>query len=165
MARSMSTVLTALRELPTSQWSRRDPATAKEIDAIEAEYGLQLPADYRELLRATNGCGIYPPKGTKLDLDSADDVLCNNTGDPRFEGDLPGMFIIGSDNSGGVVYYDPANRLGKGAWALFLVDLGTIGFPYSKPVAPSLTALIERVLAGETLWNDRVLGSRRSRPS
>lgn len=150
-------ILDRLRKLPPSQWSTRPPASAEALKAIEDKYGFRLPPDYRELLLATNGCGVYE-KRSKVNLESADDVIWNNDGDPRFEEYLPGMFVIGDDSSGGVFYYDPENRLGKGAWALFLVDLGNIGFPYSKYVGATLTGLLEKVLADESLWDYRMLG-------
>jgi hypothetical protein len=132
------------------------PATAESLAALENKYHLQLPADYRELMLITNGCGLYGHR-TKLNLEQADELLWHNE-DPRFTADLPGMFVIGDDNGDALFYYDPTNRLDKGAYAIFQVDFGMIGFPHSKHAAGSLTQLIEAILANEAIWGYPYLG-------
>jgi hypothetical protein len=68
------------------------------------------------------------------------------------------MFVIGDDNGDAIYYYDSTNRLCKGAYALFQVDLGCIGFPYSKYAARTLTELVEAILSGEEIWEYPYLG-------
>jgi len=152
----MLEILKRLGQLSSSEWMPSPPATAEELEAIEQKYGIVLPADYRELMLATSGCGLYAYR-TKLNLESADDVLWHNE-DPRFKEHLPGMFVIGDDNGDAVFYYDPKNRLGRGAYALFEVDLGTIGFPHSKYAAANLIQLFDRIIAGESIWDYPYLG-------
>ena len=71
---------------------------------------------------------------------------------------LPGMFLIGNDEGDNTFYYDPANRLGKGAYAVFMVELGSVGFPYSKHAAAHVTELLEKIIAGESIWDYPHLG-------
>ncbi len=152
----LADILKRLNKLPSSEWMTSPPATPQSLEAIEKKCGIVLPADYRELMLATSGCGLYAYR-TKLNLEPADEVPWHNE-DPRFKADLPGMFVIGDDNGEAVFYYDPKNRLGRGAYALFEVDLGTIGFRYSKYAAASLTQLLEKIIAGESIWDYPQLG-------
>lgn len=150
------TILERLRALPKSQWKTSPPADPESLEALESKYDLQLPADYRELMLETNGCGLYG-HATQLNLEPPDELLWHSE-DPRFTEHLPGMFVIGDDNGDALFYYDPANRLGKGAYAIFQVDFGTIGFPYSKHAANSLTDLFEAILDDKAIWEYPYLG-------
>jgi hypothetical protein len=123
------TILELLGGLPESQWVTRPSAPPESLAALESKYHLQLPADYRELMLVTNGCGLYGHR-TKLNLEQAEELLWYNE-DPDFAAQLPGMFVIGDDGGGALFYYDPANRLGKGAYAIFQVDFGAMDFPPS----------------------------------
>lgn len=143
-----------LNELSDSDWMTAPPANPDSLERLEKEFHFRLPADYRGVMMTTSGFGLYGHR-TQFNLESADDVLSYNE---DFAQDLPGMFVIGNDNGDAVFYYDPENRLGKGAWALFQVDLSMIGFPYSKYAAASLTQLIEAILANEEIWEYPYLG-------
>ena len=149
-------ILEQLRGLPESDWMPHPPATAESLAALEAKYQLALPADYRELMRVTSGFGLYGHE-TQLNLESAEELLLYNE-DPQFAEDLPGMFVIGNDNGDALFYYDPANRLGKGAYAIFQVDFAMMGLPHSKYAAPTLTDLLEKILANEQIWEYPCLG-------
>lgn len=149
-------LLERLRGLPESNWMTNPPAAAESLAELENKYHLVLPADYRELMLVTSGCGLYGHR-TQLNLEPANELLWHNQ-DPRFTSELPGMFVIGDDNGDALFYYDPANRLGKGDFAVFQVDFGTIGFPYSKYAAASLTGLLEAILANEAIWEYPYLG-------
>jgi hypothetical protein len=135
--------------LPTSQWWPNAPATPAELQALQDKYRIELPADYRELLLFSSGGGVYGDP-SKLNLETAAELLWHNE-DPRFAQHLPGMFVIGDDNGDCVVFYDPANRLGYGPYALYLMDLGQPGLANCRYLAPELRALIEAVLGGESL--------------
>lgn len=149
-------LLERLRALPQAQWMTSPPASAESLAALESRYQLDLPADYRTLMLETNGCGLYGHR-TQLNLESADELLWHNE-DPAFVAALPGMFVIGDDNGDALFYYDPTGRLGKGRYAIFQVDFGAIGFPYSKYAAASLTDLIEAILADKAIWDYPYLG-------
>jgi len=149
-------ILERLRALPESDWMPHPPATPESLALLESKYHLELPADYREVMLVTSGFGLYGHR-TQLNLESADELLWHNE-DPSFTAELPGMFVIGDDNGDALFYYDPANRLGKGEYAIFQVDFGTIGFPYSKHAASSLTDLIEAILANKSIWEYPYLG-------
>jgi hypothetical protein len=148
--------LERLRKLPQSVWSTRPPAAEESLAALESKYHLKLPDDYRELMLTTNGGGLYGHR-TRLNLESADDLLWHND-DPDFIENLPRMFVIGDDTGDALFYYDPHNRLGNGAYGIYQVDFGTMGFPYSKYAAASLTELIDKILANEAIWEYPYLG-------
>jgi hypothetical protein len=150
------TILERLSNLPPTEWSTRPPATPEALAALEAKYHITLPADYRELMLVTNGCGLYGHR-TKLNLELADDLLWHNE-DPRFTTHLPGMFVIGDDNGDSIFYFDPTNHLEKSAYAVFMVELGVIGFPYSKYAAPTFAALIDAILDNRDIWDNPYLG-------
>jgi hypothetical protein len=54
--------------------------------------------------------------------------------------------------------HSTANRLGRGAWAVFLVEKSMSDFESSQCVAADLRGLCERVLGGENVWDDPYLG-------
>lgn len=150
------TLIERLRSLSPSEWMPNTPATSESVAALEEKYHIQLPADYRELLLSSSGGGLYGDQ-TKLNLETVADLFWHNE-DPRFTAELPGMFVIGDDNGDAIYYYDPADLLGKGAYALFQVDLNCIGFSYSKYAASSLTDLVNAILSGEEIWEYPYLG-------
>ena len=145
-----------LAALPQDQWMTSPPATAAALTALESKFAFQLPDDYRRLMLTTNGCGLYG-HATQLNLEPPDELLWHND-DPRFVAGLPAMLVIGDDNGDALFYYDPTNHLGKGAWAIYMVDFALIDFPHSKFAAAGLTALLEKILAGEAIWEYPYLG-------
>jgi hypothetical protein len=72
--------------------------------------------------------------------------------------ELAEMLIFGDDEGDFIYYFDPANRLGRGAWAVFLVEKSMSDFESSQWVAADLRGLCERVLGGESVWDDPYLG-------
>lgn len=81
---------------------------------------------------------------------------------------LPDMFVIGNDGGGALYFYDPKNALGKGAYALFLVPQGAIGFDDAMFAGASLTEVVQSVLNNESFFDRPRLkaepGYRRPKP-
>jgi hypothetical protein len=149
-----------LQKLPRGEWHGLPRASEEAIAAVEAFVGLPLPDDYRSLLGLSDGGALYRHR-TKLELESTDNLIPWNK-EERFVESLPGMFVIGDDASDCVFYYDPRNRLERGAWALFEVELGVLapdsGFPMSKYVGRDLGELVDAILANEPLFDRPYLG-------
>src|SRR5262249_17407096 len=85
--------------------------------------------------------------------------LVNQNDDETIEEALPGMFIIGDDGTGGLFFYDPKNKLGKGEYGLFCVKMGVMSFEYSVYVAATLTEAF-RLVRGRAESRKRAEGKR-----
>lgn len=129
------------------RWTPRAPVAPSRIDEIEATLGVALPADLRAVLEASGGGTLLRPGITPLGIGPCSDLLSLNE-DPFFTDHLPGMIVFGGDGGGSVYFYDPENRLGHGAWAVFVVRMGDLALDAARPVAADLTQAVEAVAAG-----------------
>ena len=83
----------------TASWSRLPPASEARIDALTAEVDFDLPVEYLDFLRYSNGGeGSLCIEPWYFQLCSAEEVLKFNLG-YRVEEFLPGWFAIGSSGS------------------------------------------------------------------
>lgn len=129
------------------RWTPRAPVPARQIESIEATLGVTLPADLRAVLEASGGGTLLHPGITPLGIGPASDLLSLNE-DPFYTDNLPGMIVFGGDGGGGVYFYDPENRLGRGEWAIFIVRMGDLALDAARPVAADLTEAVEAVASG-----------------
>jgi hypothetical protein len=142
----MSSLVETLRTLPRSRWHPREPADPKDVARIEEEFGVRLPEDFRDLLLYSNGGSLKGPK-IEMNIESIDGLVSQND-DEEFAAGLPGMFVIGDDGFGGILFYDRDGSLAHGAYALFDVKLGVLGLKHAVLAAASLTEAVSRVLEG-----------------
>lgn len=91
----MSLVERLLRYTP-GPVSASPRATDEEIAEIESHTGVTLPPDLREVLAWSNGFAIASTK-TSFHLEDAHGLAYTQ---PDFDDDLPGMFVLGTDNGG-----------------------------------------------------------------
>lgn len=147
----------ALLENAIDRVNRRAPATPDDIDEIESVTGFSLPADLREVLQWSNGLSIRS-SGTSLSMYDAYD-LAYSSSEPHFDADLPGMLILGTDNSGSVFYADPNDQIGRGPWTVYLVRMSEMGIPHSMFVGTSVTDAIATLLAPTDLYKRPELGA------
>ncbi len=145
-----------LRALPHGQVWLGPPADPQRLSELEGEYGVTFPADYRELKLAADGVSLGNG-GSRLELEIIDETY-DHLGDEVLEKNLPGMILIGSDGGGKAYFYDPKNRLGKGAFAVFMASFSAPFFEESIYLGGSLTEVIDRVLGGEDFWKLPRLG-------
>jgi hypothetical protein len=163
-----SPLITRLSALPESILRRSAGASAAEIAEIEAQNALALPDDLREVLLFSNGMAVRS-KGTQLFLYNAHDLAWTSS-EPQYEADLEGMLILGTDGEGAVYYADPADRIGRGASAVYLVQMSELDIPSSIFVGDSFAAALETILAGTDLYkrpalrDDKQVGPRFHRP-
>lgn len=139
-----------LRSLSSPEWFPGGRGNVETLENLEREYGLRLPEDYRELMLYANGGGLYEHT-TAINLEPLETLMWHNL-DERFQTALPGMFVIGDDGGGSVYFYDAKNRLGHGAYAVFLVPLGTLAIRNAIFVGHSITDVINRILKKEDLF-------------
>lgn len=148
-------VILLLREAGPD-WTPLPPPEHHEIGQVEDELGVRFPDDYREVLRCSNGgelrgdeSGIVLEPLGRLSRHRNDDVIRSS---------LPGMVVFANDGGGSAYYYDPGDVLGYGEYHIFLVPFGALGYEHSVAVAPSLTDLVSRILAGDDLFDAPEVG-------
>jgi hypothetical protein len=146
-----SPVIEKLKTLSPPTWIREEPGESAAFEAIESEYGLKLPEDYKEFILFSNGGQIYAG-GSVLHLEPADYLPEHNMND-EFEASLPGMFIIGDDAGGSYYFFDPKNQMGKGEYAIWLVSMGSLRSEDARFAGKNLTEVIEEVLAGQKFYD------------
>ncbi|NUR73398.1 MAG: SMI1/KNR4 family protein [Hamadaea sp.] len=121
------------RVLPAAVPMLRPPATDAAIDAVAAELGLALPADFRASLRVHDGTG-YQPSAVPLDnLYSTEEIV-----------EATGMWRDNSDDD--PLWTDP------GVLA-YLIDKGELRA--SGPVRPTLSAenrVVVGTMNGDVWW-------------
>lgn len=147
----MTTINELLATLSPPHWYGGNPATAAELAALVAKWP-SLPDDYRDAMSA--GGGELVGDNAKITLFNPRHVLRFN--DPADQGRsmLVDMMLIGVDAGDYWYFFDPAGKLGRGAWALFLVDKATDELDPVIFAAPTLLGLIERLFAGDSPIND-----------
>jgi hypothetical protein len=145
-------IVERLKSLPDSVFSKLPPGNERDLRALEREYKLKLPQDYKDYILLSNGGSIHAG-GSVLHIDPADEALGMNMNED-YENYLPGMFMFGGDGGGSVYFYDPKNRFGKGAYAVFLVEEGSLQPRDVIFVGKDLTEVIESVLNKEE-FHDR----------
>jgi len=145
----VSAIVDKLRSLPPGTWSPAPPADPGAVSKLEGEFQVTFPGDYRDLLLYSGGGSLEGPK-VEINFEDIDGLYAQNY-DERFTEHLPGAFIIGDDGTGGVIFYDPSGRQARGAYAVFAVKLGVLGYDHAVFVATTLTQAIDRVLEGSDL--------------
>ena len=100
------------------------PRPPEEMEELEREVGARFPDDYRAVLLEVGPCAIAGPK-IQFNVDSISDVVLS-LDDDLLIGRMPGIVMIGNDGGDYGYYYDPKGRLGRGAFALYFVEIGDI---------------------------------------
>jgi hypothetical protein len=130
---------------------RHAPADAKQLARLEKEFGVRFPDDFRDVMLWSNGFG-NGFRRTQINVFTIRELGLLNTQDDVVTY-LPDMFVIGNDGGGALYFYDPKNALGKGAYAIFLVPQGEIGFDDAMFAGASLTDVVRAVLNNESFFD------------
>jgi hypothetical protein len=148
---------TRLLSLTDESFHHGLPCPQERLDALERAAGDRFPDDYRAVMLEV---GAFQVRGPELwiILESVSDLVLDLDEDFLTAGPMPGIVMIGSDNGDYGYYYDLKNRLGRGAFALYFVDRGTMTFAASRFVAPTLSEAVEQLLAGENFRERPPLG-------
>lgn len=159
MARSIATLI---KKLPAGAWHSHGVRPApRKLDKVAQKYNVELPADFRALYRQYNGGSVTVR--SSLHLESVDGIAGLNE-DEQFQENLAGMFLIGDDGGGWVYFYDPADRLGMGAYGLFMVSMSVLDHEDAIFVGESLLETFEAVARGEDLHERPKYGRGPKRP-
>lgn len=137
---------------PAGRWEGSLPASPAAVESAEANFGVQFPRDYRELLLASDGGELGCPRGSIM-LERVEDLVDRNT-EERYEIALPGMIVIGTDSGDAVYFYDPTNLLKHDAWALYWVDLGELGMENARFAGKDLGEVLRRIAAGVSFFDE-----------
>lgn len=156
-----SPIVSRLSALPPTVLFRDRAATDEQIREIEERNGVNLPEDLRQTLLFSDGIGIQST-GTGFDLYGAHDLAWTSS-EPGYRERLAGMLLLGTDGEGSVYFADPRNRLGRGAFSIFLVPMSDLHTESSRFVASSFTEAVETILSGTDLYKRPELGEEASK--
>lgn len=145
-----------LRALPPSSWTPEPPASEAEIAELETSYGLQLPADHRELLLYSNGGTLV--EAIQCHLLSVEEMHAQNA-DEVLEERVPELFAFGDDGAGSLYFYDRTGGLGRGAYAVYLLPLGRLKPASAWFCGATFGEMIAAVLAGKNFRDGDTLGA------
>ncbi|MCT2582967.1 SMI1/KNR4 family protein [Actinophytocola gossypii] len=121
------------------------PAGERDISLAEVELGQVIPADYKDLLRITDGLS----SGGNLVLLGAADIVERNR-DYEVAVYLPGHVMIGDDSGGTAILM----RCGQSA--VFEVDMGAMDMASLERSASSLRQLLVE-FGGRTLGEREIV--------
>lgn len=125
-----------------SPWDAGSPASEAAIQALAEQSGLELPNEYLDFLRQSNGgCGPLRIEPGWLQLWPAEEVVAVNR-DYEVALWLPGLFGFGSSGGGELLAFD--TRFAK-PWRVVMVPFCDLTEESVLPVADSFAALIRAI--------------------
>lgn len=134
-----------LAPLENDQWYPLDAATEDQVAAAEAAVKRTFPADYRDVLLA--GGGEITGENARILLFPPGDLSRFNP-DPDWK-ELHEMFVFADDSGDFLYFYDPDNKLKRGAWSIFVVAKGSPFLRHALYAAKDLGHLVDRIFAGD----------------
>jgi SMI1 / KNR4 family (SUKH-1) len=141
--------MTIIELLSMNQWIRHRPATDEELAKLAAAFKVQLPADYEQLLRESNGCSLEG-FDTPLIVYSIGEVLALFREHDFYE-EIPEVLFFGGDGGGTMYCYDLRAKNDHGTYDVVFVkeDAGTYDRIFFR--SPSLTDVVTRIVNNEDL--------------
>ena len=149
----MSELATWLAAHRWEDWPPADPAVHAPAAAA---LGVRFPVDYRELMLVTDGGTLIGP-AEAITLWGVDELADRNA-DELYAEALPEMLAVGENGGGGIYFYDPLDRIGRGAWALYWVSLGAASLRTAKYAGADLRGVCERVVGGVLFFDEPAVG-------
>jgi len=144
--------MSILKVLSENNWRPRNPATEEEITRLKEAFQIDLPADYEEVLRTSNGCSLHGFK-TPLIIWSIMEVLAHFREHDLYE-NIPHSLIFGGD-SGGIIYcYDLRSKNSQGSYDVFLVYEDDSQYDKSFFRTSSLTDMVDRIVKNEEITRE-----------
>ena len=132
--------------LTTTNWHREPPALPDVIAQLLAQSELDLPADYLDFLRFSNGGGgDFGIDSDWYYLWPAEEVLQLNR-DYEIQQWVPGFFAIGSDGGGEALVFDTRT---SAPWKLYKISFSCLAEDEILLVAESFATFIQTL--GQTL--------------
>jgi len=146
----MNTSHELIKLISTQEWDTQHPATAADIQSLEAAFG-NIPEDYKALLLFSNGGSLYGKK-TPFIAYSVTEVLALFREKDLYK-HIPQSLVFGGDGGGTIYCFDL--RLDKGQSVFFIreEDAGYDPNAYNNLVftGTTLTDTIQRIVNNEKL--------------
>jgi hypothetical protein len=130
-------------------WTPRKPATEEDILRLKECFKVDLPEDYEQVLRASNGCSLYGFK-TPLIVYSIVEVLALFREHDLYQ-DIPQSMIFGGDGGGTLYCYDLRSVNSQGSYNIFFVREDDIGYDKIIFQSPSLTDTVFKIINNEKI--------------
>jgi len=121
-------------------WDRESPASSESIEDFVSKSGLNLPGDYLEFLRLSNGGeGELPVDPYWFQIWPAEDVLEHNE-EYQVKEILPGFFAFGSNGGGEMLAFDIRNQ---GSWRVYMIPFIPMDESDAQEVASDFLSFIQ----------------------
>lgn len=141
---------TTIDLISTPDWDKQDPATAQDLQLLEAAFG-PIPEDYKALLLYSNGGSLYGKK-TPFIAYAVTEVLALFREKDLYKF-IPQSIVFGGDGGGTIYCFDL--RAGKEQHVFFIreEDAGYEPDAYSNIVfnGTTLTDTLQRIVNNEKL--------------
>jgi hypothetical protein len=127
---------------PAGRWEDGE-RSVQQIGRAQPDAGSRRPPDL--VVRATAACSW---DRAAISLFWVDELPDRRLGLQW----LPGMIVIGDDGGGGLYFYDPSDRLGRGRWALYWVHMSEMSLERPRFAGSDLTDLLHRIANGVSFF-------------
>jgi hypothetical protein len=152
----MTQLVELLRAHEGNEWKPEKPALEEEVAGVERKLERRLQEVYRQLFTYADGGSLRGAR-SRLSFNPLRDLVeFNSEADPS-----PGlveMLIFGDDDGDYLYYFDPDNRLRRGAWAVYVVERALGNIEHSMFVAEDVVRACRRILDGENVFDAPYLG-------
>lgn len=134
----------------TPDWDKQNPATAQDIQSLEAAFG-PIPEDYKALLLYSNGGSLYGKK-TPFIIYSVIEVLALFREKDLYKF-IPQSLVFGGDGGGTIYCFDLRADKGQAVFFIREEDAGYEPNAYNYVVfnGSTLTDTIQRIVNNEKL--------------
>lgn len=133
-------------------WDKNSFATEEKIMEAEQALNIQFSTEYRQFLAYSDGgeIAIYENK-SDFGFFYLEELVQLNP-HPIWSKRLPDkVLFFATDNGEYACYFDTENRIRRGEWAVYCVEMGYGVIENSMYLGENLTHFIERVLTGENV--------------
>lgn len=133
-------------------WDRNSSATEEQIMEAERALNIQFSTEYRQFLAYSDG-GEIAIHENKSDFGFFYlEELVQLNPHPIWSKRLPDkVLFFATDNGEYAFYFDTENKIGRGEWAVYCIEMGYSSIENSIYLGENLTHFIERVLRGENV--------------
>ncbi len=140
-----------IKSLPKESRPDEQADGLRFVDELQEVHSLKLPKDYLSFVKTFHQGTI---KGDEMVIHlESPKILIGHNMDERFIENIPDMFVIGDDAGGSIYFYDPTNALGNGAYAVYIVQLGSLFIEDSIFAGVSLTEVVESIIKGDNFFD------------
>jgi len=135
--------------LKTNGWTPRKPATEDEILRLKEAFKIDLPRDYEQLMRASNGCSLEGFEAPLI-IWSVMEVLALFREHDLYE-NIPQSLIFGGDGGGTDYCFDLRSKNDQGSYDVFFVKEDESFYDRVFFRTSSLTDMVVRIVNNENI--------------